>query len=357
MSTTSSSRAIGSDRLPTVIEFTLGRLCLIFSVCALVVAAAASTTTDQTSNYEQQPRSNRSGRIFFDDLFGIDINFASGLGGSGGVGSNAADLDAEATGDDEKIRNCTCECGLPNQENRIIGGRPTEPNKYPWLARLVYDGKFHCGASLLNNDYVITAAHCIRKLKRSKIRIILGDHDQYITSDGKAVMRAVGAVIRHKNFDTETYNHDIALLRLRRPVAYSKTVRPVCLPQPDSDPGGKSGTAVGWGRTKEGGMLAGVLQEVSLPILSLDQCRMMKYRATRISENMVCAGNGKEDSCQGDSGGPLLVDDGGKLEIAGIVSWGVGCGRPGYPGVYTRVTRYLNWIRLNMKDTCLCSNS
>lgn len=55
------------------------------------------------------------------------------------------------------------ECGLSNQENRIVGGRPTFPNKYPWIARLVYDGRFHCGASVLNNDYVITAAHCVRK--------------------------------------------------------------------------------------------------------------------------------------------------------------------------------------------------
>lgn len=55
------------------------------------------------------------------------------------------------------------ECGITNKENRIVGGRPTIPNRYPWIARLVYDGRFHCGASLINNDYVITAAHCVRK--------------------------------------------------------------------------------------------------------------------------------------------------------------------------------------------------
>ena len=84
-----------------------------------------------------------------------------------------------------------------------------------------------------------------------------------------------------------------------------------------SDPAGKDGTVVGWGRTKEGGMLAGVVQEVTVPVLSLDQCRKMKYRANRITENMMCAGNGSQDSCQGDSGGPLLVEVDGKLEIAG----------------------------------------
>ncbi|XP_024945953.1 transmembrane protease serine 9 [Cephus cinctus] len=282
-----------------------------------------------------QTDSNRSRRFLFDELFGIDI-------------TGSADTD------DGKLRNCTCECGIINQENRIIGGRPTGPNRYPWVARLVYDGQFHCGASLVTNDYVLTAAHCVRRLKRSKIRVVLGDYDQYVNTDGVAVMRAVSSVIRHRNFDTNSYNHDVALLKLRKPVKFTKTIKPVCLPQYGTDPAGKEGTVVGWGRTTEGGVLPGVVHEVQVPILSLSQCRQMKYRASRITNNMICAGRGAQDSCQGDSGGPLLVQEGDKLEIAGIVSWGVGCGRPGYPGVYTRVARYLNWIRTNMKDTCLC---
>ncbi|XP_066591878.1 transmembrane protease serine 9-like [Prorops nasuta] len=279
--------------------------------------------------------SHRTGKFLFDEFFGIDVT------------------DTVESSDEERVRNCTCECGLSNQENRIVGGRPTAPNRYPWVARLVYDGKFHCGASLVNNDYVITAAHCVRKLKRSKIRVVLGDYDQYVNTDGSAIMRAVSAVIRHRNFDMNSYNHDVALLRLRKTVKFSKTIRPVCLPRAGSDPAGKEGTVVGWGRTAEGGMLPGKVQEVQVPILTLAQCRNMKYRANRITNNMICAGKGSQDSCQGDSGGPLLVYEGDKLEIAGIVSWGVGCGRPGYPGVYTRVARYLNWIHTNMKDGCL----
>ncbi|XP_018055483.1 PREDICTED: transmembrane protease serine 9-like [Atta colombica] len=275
----------------------------------------------------------RTGKFLFDEIFGIDI--------------------IENT-DEERLRNCTCECGLSNQENRIVGGRPTLPNRYPWIARLVYDGRFHCGASLLNNDYIITAAHCVRNLKRSKIRVILGDYDQYVNTDGTSVMRAVSAVVRHRNFDMNSYNHDVALLKLRKSVKFSKKIRPICLPQPGTDPAGKEGTVVGWGRTSEGGMLPGKVQEVQVPIYSLMQCRKMKYRANRITENMICAGRSNQDSCQGDSGGPLLVQEADKLEIAGIVSWGVGCGRPGYPGVYTRVTRYLKWIHANMKEGCLC---
>ncbi|KAL0134148.1 hypothetical protein PUN28_001177 [Cardiocondyla obscurior] len=272
----------------------------------------------------------RTGKFLFDEIFGIDV------------------VDTTDS-DEEKVRNCTCECGLANQENRIVGGRPTIPNRYPWIARLVYDGRFHCGASLLNNDYVITAAHCVRNLKRSKIRVILGDHDQHVNTDGVAIMRAVSVIIRHRNFDMMSYNHDVALLKLRKSVKFTKKIRPICLPQPE-------GTVVGWGRTSEGGMLPGKVHEVQVPIYSLAQCRKMKYRANRITDNMLCAGRGSHDSCQGDSGGPLLVQGADKLEIAGIVSWGVGCGRPGYPGVYTRVTRYLKWIQTNMKEGCLCVN-
>ncbi|KAL6422453.1 hypothetical protein ACFW04_010628 [Cataglyphis niger] len=285
-----------------------------------------SVISENSSNNLQ----TRKGKFLFDELFGIDI---------------ASDIET----DEEKLRNCTCECGLLNQENRIVGGRPTLPYRYPWIARLVYDGRFHCGASLLNNDYVITAAHCVRRLKRSKIRVILGDYDQYVNTDGVPIMRAVSVVIRHKNFDMNSYNHDVALLKLRKSVKFSKKVRPICLPQPGYDPAGKEGTVVGWGRTSEGGMLPGKVQEVQVPIYSLTQCRKMKYRANRITENMICAGRGNQDSCQGDSGGPLLVQEGDKFEIAG-------CGRPGYPGVYTRVTRYLNWIHANMKEGCLCTN-
>ena len=100
-------------------------------------------------------------------------------------------------------------------------------------------------------------------------------------------MRAVSAIIRHRNFDSNSYNHDIALLRLRKPVTFTKTIRPVCLPKETKDPAGLVGTVVGWGRTSEGGALPGIVQQVNVPILTLAQCRSMKYRASRITTNMV----------------------------------------------------------------------
>ncbi|KAK9505041.1 hypothetical protein O3M35_009191 [Rhynocoris fuscipes] len=317
----------------------------LYALAAAVSALLSSTLIQATLTPQQTLSShidqsiqdllsdtNGTSRLLFDDIF---------FGGG--------DIEEKET-----PANCSCKCGLVNQEIRIVGGRPTGVNRYPWVARVVYDGQFHCGGSLLNGDYVLTAAHCVRRLKRSKIRVILGDHDQYVTTDAPAIMRAVSTIIRHRNFDLDSYNHDIALLKLRKPVQYTKNISPVCLPQAGLDPSGRHGTVVGWGRTSEGGSLAGIIQEVQVPILTLQQCRATKYRPSRITPNMICAGRGIQDSCQGDSGGPLLVNDGDKYQIVGIVSWGVGCGRPGYPGVYTRVTSYLNWVRKNSRGSCVC---
>ncbi|KAK5650380.1 hypothetical protein RI129_001409 [Pyrocoelia pectoralis] len=314
------------------------------TVCCVLFFSSPIHCTQNTSypTSTKPIKSNRyntsaTGRLYFGQLFGL----------FGGTSSDDDD-------DDGLFRNCTCECGISNQENRIVGGRPTGVNRYPWVARIVYDGLFHCGGSLITQDYVLTAAHCVRRLQRTKIRVILGDHDQTTTSEAPAKMRAVSAVIKNRNFDADSYNHDIALLKLRKPVVFSKNIKPICVPRVSEDPAGKLGTVIGWGRTMENGMLPGIVQEVQVPILTLQQCRAMKYRATRITTYMLCAGKGAMDSCQGDSGGPLVVPVGEKYEIVGIVSWGVGCARPGYPGVYTRVGKYIGWIRSNVQDSCLC---
>ncbi|XP_058056054.1 transmembrane protease serine 9-like [Anopheles bellator] len=328
-------RRMGGGRCVTV--------SLLAALCWLAVSGSGAESIGRRWNETELilPSRSRSGRFLFDTLFGLN--------------TAAFSLDDDDDLTSNQVKSCDCECGAANQEIRIVGGRPTGVNQYPWLARLVYDGQFHCGASLLTRDYVLTAAHCVRRLKRNKIRVILGDYDQFVASETPAIMRAVTAIIRHRSFDQNSYNHDIALLKLRKPVDFTKTIRPVCLPKERSEPAGQLGTVVGWGRTSEGGTLPALVQHVDVPILTLDQCRSMKYRASRITSNMLCAGKGKQDSCQGDSGGPLLVRSGDKHEIVGIVSWGVGCGRAGYPGVYTRVARYLPWLRANLDDTCLCS--
>ncbi|KAH8384036.1 hypothetical protein KR009_011800 [Drosophila setifemur] len=292
--------------------------------------------------------SKRTSKFLFDTIFRI----SSGV--SNAFGLSDTEDEVEYT-ENSSLKNCDCDCGFSNEENRIVGGKPTGVNQYPWMARIVYDGKFHCGGSLLTKDYVLTAAHCVKKLRRSKIRIIFGDHDQEITSESQAIQRAVTSVVKHKSFDPDTYNNDVALLRLRKPISFSKIIKPVCLPRYNYDPAGRIGTVVGWGRTSEGGELPSIVNQVKVPIMSITECRNQKYKSTRITSSMLCAGRPSMDSCQGDSGGPLLLSNGVKYFIVGIVSWGVGCGREGYPGVYTRVSKFIPWIKLNLENTCLCS--
>uniref|UniRef100_A0A182S864 Vitamin K-dependent protein C n=1 Tax=Anopheles maculatus TaxID=74869 RepID=A0A182S864_9DIPT len=123
----------------------------------------------------------------------------------------------------------------------------------------------------------------------------------------------------------------------------------------------KLGIVTGWGATSENGAISTNLQEVTVPIMSNADCRKTGYGPTRITDNMLCAGfdEGKKDSCQGDSGGPLHVIKQNSTDnvhqIAGIVSWGEGCAKPNYPGVYTRVNRFGTWIKSNTVDGCYCS--
>lgn len=125
----------------------------------------------------------------------------------------------------------------------------------------------------------------------------------------------------------------------------------------ENDYVGTKAIAAGWGTLHEDGKPSCLLQEVEVPVMSLKDCRNTSYSPRMISDNMMCAGypDGKKDSCQGDSGGPLIAErPDKKYEVIGVVSWGNGCARPGYPGVYTRLTRYLDWVLYNSRDGCFC---
>ncbi|KAL0134141.1 hypothetical protein PUN28_001177 [Cardiocondyla obscurior] len=257
---------------------------------------------------------------------------------------------------------CYCSCGLRNEESRIVGGQTTSMNEFPWMARLSYLNKFYCGGTLINDRYVLTAAHCVKGLifrfMWFMIKITFGEHDRCLEKapETRYVVRVMTGDFSFLNFE-----NDIALLRLNERVPLSDTIRPICLPTvSDNEYVGVKAIASGWGTLKEDGKPSCLLQEVEVPVMSLQACRNTSYSARMISDNMLCAGylEGQKDSCQGDSGGPLITErEDKKYEIIGVVSWGNGCARPGYPGVYTRVTRYLDWILKHSKDGCFCEHN
>uniref|UniRef100_A0A2A4IYT6 Peptidase S1 domain-containing protein n=1 Tax=Heliothis virescens TaxID=7102 RepID=A0A2A4IYT6_HELVI len=252
---------------------------------------------------------------------------------------------------------CNCRCGERNEASRIVGGVETAVNEFPWVARLSLHNKFYCGGSLINDRYVLTAAHCVSSFMWFMIKVTLGEHDRCNTTH-PPVTRYVIKMVAH-NFSFSNFKDDIALLRLHRPVVITDTVKPVCLPKNDDVTyAGVNAIAAGWGTVGEGKNHSCYLQEVELPILSNEACRRANYTPTMIGDGMLCAGDpkkGMKDTCQGDSGGPLSAERSDKRhEQLGVVSWGIGCGRPGYPGVYTRVTKYLDWIRNFANTGCFC---
>lgn len=249
-----------------------------------------------------------------------------------------------------------CTCGLTNKRTRIVGGQPVQVNQYMWMALLMYDGRFYCGGTLISSKYILTASHCVDGFQRPKISVRLLEHDRSSSSETSTVDRKVARVIKHPGYSDSTFNNDIALLRLDRALEFDETLRPACLPPMGKSFTGLDGVVTGWGVSMPGGNTNQILHEVTVPIMSNKECRKSNYGAKRISDNMLCAGypEGKKDSCQGDSGGPLHYVNGTFHHVVGVVSWGEGCARPKYPGVYARVNRYLTWIKRNTKDSCFC---
>ncbi|XP_055301683.1 trypsin-like [Sitodiplosis mosellana] len=253
----------------------------------------------------------------------------------------------------------TC-CGKINYGARIVGGSETEVNMYPWIARLSFMGRFFCAGSLINDRYVLTAAHCVKAYIWFMVKVTFGEHDKCNSKsdpESRFILRAITQPLSHTNYD-----NDIALLRLNDRVPINAVIRPICLPnRRASHYAGTTATVAGWGSMKEEQeVLSCVLRDVKVPILTNLECvHRSSYTSSMVTENMMCAGyfGGGKDSCQGNSGGPLMAQRNDKrMELAGIVSWGKNIHFPDYPGVYTRVTRYLNWIRQNTRDAYYCRN-
>uniref|UniRef100_A0A7N4P7E6 Kallikrein related peptidase 15 n=1 Tax=Sarcophilus harrisii TaxID=9305 RepID=A0A7N4P7E6_SARHA len=233
-----------------------------------------------------------------------------------------------------------------SQDNdKVIGGEECRPHSQPWQVALFEGSRFNCGASLISNQWVLTAAHCNTGYGYGKIRVRLGEHNLRLW-DGVEQLRGVAYAFPHPRYEKRGHHDDIMLLRLNRPVCLSNSIRPVALPT-RCPRQGEQCVVSGWGLVaefKNGGQvkLPNTLHCANISILPTTSCNT-DYRG-QVTDTMVCAGveGGGTDSCEGDSGGPLVC--GGALQ--GIVSWGdVPCDTTTKPGVYTKVCKYLGWIR------------
>uniref|UniRef100_A0A3Q3W1E2 Coagulation factor IX n=1 Tax=Mola mola TaxID=94237 RepID=A0A3Q3W1E2_MOLML len=229
---------------------------------------------------------------------------------------------------------------------RIVGGDVVIPGEIPWQTALIIrsSGKVFCGGTILSDRWVITAAHCLLEVQGA-FYIRAGK----INRDTEQNYEVLEQHIHPRyNSSISLYNHDIALIYLKSPIAFSTTVRPICIgPRAFTEYLVKEyspATVSGWGRTRFLGVTAETLQKVQVPFTDQTECKLSS--SSRITPFMFCAGYYDEakDACQGDSGGPHTNSIHATWFLTGIVSWGEECAKEGKYGVYTRMSLYYHWI-------------
>ncbi|CAG8974829.1 hypothetical protein HYALB_00000443 [Hymenoscyphus albidus] len=227
--------------------------------------------------------------------------------------------------------------------NPIVGGVAAAAGEFPYIVSLSSGGSHFCGGVLINSRTVVTAAHCSEQ-SASSVRVRVGT----VTHASGGTQVGVSRIISHPNYNPSTTDADIAVWQLATAIPTSSTVGYATLPAQGSDPAaGTTVTVAGWGTlTETANGLPARLQKVDVNVIARNTCAA-DYSGYTISNNMFCAGvnGGGKDSCGGDSGGPIV--DASSKTLYGVVSWGVGCARPDFPGVYTRVGNYVNWINSN----------
>ncbi|XP_014477727.1 PREDICTED: serine protease easter [Dinoponera quadriceps] len=260
-------------------------------------------------------------------------------------------------------------CGNSNSV-RIIGGKNATLGAYPWIARIGYSNPsegdeltYRCGGSLINQLYVVTAAHCVTNLPEGlKIGgIRLGEHNTLTDPDCENGYCAESvqdsppeSIIVHENYDTPLYKNDIAIIRLKKPVTYNDHVRPICMVSGQlltKDFVGQVAEVAGWGIYDiNDPKPSTILQTVKLPIVDTNRCQISFKSYTNIDNRQMCVGGVLgEDSCGGDSGGPLMKvessDGPPRYYFIGIVSFGAkNCGGSLTPAVYSKIAEYVTWI-------------
>lgn len=232
-------------------------------------------------------------------------------------------------------------------EGRIISGSKVDITRHPYTVSVRYRGVnettgfLHmCAGVIYSERVVLTAAQCVFDLTNDTKVMVVGAANSRNGTDG--LIYPVANWTHHPQFNTIDIDYDIGLIFLDAAFDLSNNGLRVVELRPERPATGREATVVGWGYREEWGPNSPHLEQAHVPVVGSVQCNQI-YGEGEITERMICAGNveqGGQDACQGDTGGPLMIDE----QLVGLVSWGRGCGRPGYPSVYTFVPGLKSWI-------------
>uniref|UniRef100_A0A671F566 Transmembrane protease serine n=2 Tax=Rhinolophus ferrumequinum TaxID=59479 RepID=A0A671F566_RHIFE len=228
--------------------------------------------------------------------------------------------------------------------NRIMSGDIAVKAAWPWQASLQRNNIHQCGATLISNTWLVTAAHCFKRdINPYQWTVSFGT-----TINPPLMKRNIKRIIVHERYHSPAREYDIAVVQFYPRVTFTDDIRRICLPEASASFRPNSTVYItGFGALFYGGESQNNLREARLKIISDDVCKQPHIYGSDIKSGMFCAGylEGIYDACRGDSGGPLVIKDlKDTWYLIGIVSWGDNCGQKHKPGVYTKVALYRNWI-------------
>lgn len=232
----------------------------------------------------------------------------------------------------------------PPPEDRIINGAAIDISKVPYMLSYRVNGKHACGAAIVNEQWGLTAAHCVYEfVGNSSVSISVRSGSRW--HDFGGVVHRVTSLVPHEKYDDNSNDYDIAVFKVKEPFRFDNVTQPLKLPEDPRNVKTDWGLIAGWGYfIEDDPVLSEYLQYVILPKVSRAECVKDYEDSFDIPEHQSCYGfrEGGKDSCKGDSGGPLVNID---LVGIGITSWGADCAEPGLPGVYTNLLDFLDWVK------------